>query len=490
MSTLTSPRRAWVTLAVLLTGMFISLLDATIVNVALPSIRVSLNASESALSWIISGYALGLGLALIPAGRIGDRIGHKWVFITGLALFTAASMACGIAADDTQIVIARVLQGVAGGIYLPAVGSFIQLLFTGKDRGKAFGILGAVIGLSSAFGLIIGGLIIQAFGTADGWRWVFFVNLPVGIIAVIASIIILPTKEKHLDAKAGLDLFGALILAAGLVAILVPLIDGQQEGWPLWTWVCLVGGVVLVALFGLWEAGVARRGHSPLVPPTLFKHVSFTMGTILALVYFAGFTSIFFTLSILWQSGLGHSALESGLFTLPFAIGTLFGSIMSQRLVVKLGRTVLLLGAALVTLGLGSFWLILVLVPATDLNDFIFIAPLLVAGLGNGFFLAPNIQFIIATVDNSEAGAASGVINTMQRLGTAIGVAVIGSILFGSLVITGAPPSAADLAVAFSHSSMLAMGMSTIFAFLAFLLIFALPRNVSQHGQRPVVVAE
>jgi EmrB/QacA subfamily drug resistance transporter len=483
-------RRAWITLAVLLTGMFISLLDATIVNVALPSIRTSLNASESSLSWIISGYALGLGLALIPAGRIGDRIGHKWVFITGLALFTATSMACGLAANDTQIVIWRVLQGVAGGIYLPAVGSFIQLLFVGKERGKAFGILGAVIGLSSAFGLIIGGLIIQAFGTADGWRWVFFVNLPVGIIAVIASIIILPTKEKHLDSKAGLDLFGALILATGLVAILVPLIEGQQEDWPLWTWLSLLGGVVLVALFGLWESGVAKRGHSPLVPMTLFHHASFTMGTILALVYFAGFTSIFFTMSILWQSGLGHSALESGFFTLPFAIGTLFGSILSQRLVTKLGRNVLSLGAAMVTLGLGAFWLILLVVPAGDLNDWIFILPLLVAGLGNGFFLAPNIQFIVATVDNSEAGAASGVINTMQRVGTAIGVAVIGSILFGSLVITGRPPTANDIAVAFSHSSMLAMGMSAILAFVAFLLIFALPKNISMHGPRPVAIPD
>jgi len=483
-------RRAWFTLAVLLTGMFISLLDATIVNVALPSIRVSLNASESSLSWIISGYALGLGLALIPAGRIGDRIGHKWVYITGLALFTATSMACGLAMDDTQIVIWRVLQGVAGGIYLPAVGSFIQLLFHGRERGKAFGILGAVIGLSSAFGLIIGGLIIEAFGSADGWRWVFFVNLPVGIFAVIASIIILPTKEKHLEAKAGLDLFGALILAAGLIAILVPLIQGQQEDWPLWTWLSLVGGVVLVALFGLWEAGVAKRGHSPLVPMTLFHHASFTMGTILALVYFAGFTSIFFTMSILWQAGLGHSALESGFFTLPFALGTLFGSIASQRLVTKLGRNVLSLGAAMVTLGLGAFWLILLVIPASDLNDWIFILPLLIAGLGNGFFLAPNIQFIVSTVANTEAGAASGVINTMQRLGTAIGVAVIGSILFGSLVITGRPPTQNDIAVAFSHSAMLAMGMSAILAFVAFLLIFALPKNVAQGGPRVVTIPD
>ena len=485
-----APRRSWIILGVLLAGMFISLLDATIVNVALPSIRTSLNATESTLSWIISGYALGLGLALIPAGRIGDRIGHKWVFITGLVLFTATSMACGFAADDTQIVIARVLQGVAGGIYLPAVGSFIQLLFQGKERGKAFGILGAVIGLSSAFGLIIGGLIIQAAGPEEGWRWVFFVNLPVGVISAIAAIILLPTKEKHLEKKAGLDLFGGLILAAALVAVLIPLIEGQQEDWPLWTWVCLGAGIVGVAIFGLWESGVAKRGHSPLVPPSLFHHVSFTMGTILALVYFAGFTSIFFTMSIFWQAGLGHTALESGLFTLPFAIGTLFGSILSQRLVIKLGRSVLLLGAAMVALGLGAFWLILLTVPVENLVDWVFIAPLLVAGLGNGFFLAPNIQFIIATVDNSEAGAASGVINTMQRLGTAIGVAIIGSIIFGSLEIAGKPPTANDVAVAFTHSSMLAMGASALMALVAFLLIFALPKNVSQQGPRPVVISD
>jgi EmrB/QacA subfamily drug resistance transporter len=477
-----SNRRSWFTLAVLLTGMFIALLDATIVNVALPTIRTSLNASESTLSWIISGYALGLGLALIPAGRVGDRIGHKWVFIVGLSLFTFASAMCGLAQNDTEIVVWRVLQGVAGGIYIPAVGSFIQLLFVGRQRGKAFAILGSVIGISSAFGLIIGGLLIQAFGNADGWRWVFFVNLPVGIIAVIAAIIVVPAHEKGLDRKSGLDLFGALILATGLIAILVPLIEGQQVGWPLWTWATLAGGIILILLFGLWEASVTKRGKNPLVPLKLFTHASFTFGTILALVYFAAFTSIFFTLSLLWQSGLGHSALDAGVLTLPFALGTFVASSQSQRVVAKLGRSALLLGSGMVAVSLGTTWALLAFMPSSDLNTWILAGPLLIGGIGNGFFLAPNIQFIIASVDGRDAGAGSGVVNTMQRLGTAIGIAIIGSILFGSLNVTGVPPTAMDVANAFGYSASLAMGMSAILAFVAFGLVFALPRKVAQQG--------
>jgi MFS family permease len=181
-------RRAWQALIVLLAGMFIALLDTTIVNVALPTIRTSLDASESTLSWIISGYALAFGLALIPAGRLGDRYGHKWVFVTGIALFTLASLACGVAQDDLQLVIARVVQGLAGGLFVPAVTAFIQLLFPPQARGKAFAIMGAVIGVSSALGPIVGGLIIQAAGEESGWRLVFFVNLPVGLATVIAVV--------------------------------------------------------------------------------------------------------------------------------------------------------------------------------------------------------------------------------------------------------------------------------------------------------------
>jgi EmrB/QacA subfamily drug resistance transporter len=488
MSVSHAPRKSWIALTVLLAGLTIALLDATIVNVALPSIRDSLNASESTLSWIISGYALSFGIALIPAGRIGDQHGHKWVFIFGVALFTAASVACGMAADDTQIIVWRVVQGLAGGIFAPAVGSFIQLLFVGRQRGRAFAILGSVIGFSSAIGLITGGLIIQAFGSAEGWRWIFYVNLPIGIATVIAAIFILPGHEAGLEKHTGLDWFGLVLLGGGLTAILVPLIEGQQQNWPIWTWLTMAVGVIGIALFALWQVYTDRRQKTPLVPPRLYKHASFVFGTILALVYFAGFVSIFFTLSILWQAGLGHTPLEAGFVSLPFAIGTIVGSSQSSRVAARIGRTTLLIGAAAMSVGLITVWLIFSNVAGADLTIWMLVAPLFVSGVGNGFFLAPNIQFIVASVDRSDAGAASGVVNTMQRVGTAIGVAVIGSILFGSLSITGKPPTPADIANAFGHSASLAMGMSALLTVIAFALVFTLPRKTAPlNGAAPVI---
>src|SRR3954447_23823842 len=468
--------RAWRALVFLLAGMFIALLDTTIVNVALPTIRTSLDASESTLSWIISGYALAFGLALIPAGRIGDRIGHKWVFFTGIALFTVASAACGLAQSDTQLVVFRVIQGLAGGIFVPAVTAFIQLLFPGQVRGKAFAIMGAVIGVSSALGPIVGGLIIQAFGETSGWRLVFGVNLPIGVATLVAAALLLPAKHPtDPAAKAGIDWTGLLLLTAGLVALLVPLIEGQDKGWPTWTYVTLAAGVVLLVVFALWEVAYTRRGRSPLVPPHLFSHGSFTGGVILALVYFAAFTSIFFTISILWQTGLGHTALESGLVSIPFAIGSIVGASQSNRLAERLGRTVLLVGTALVSIGLISLWLVLLRVAPADLTNWALLGPLLVAGLGNGAFIAPNAQFIIATVDRAEAGAASGVVSTMQRVGSAVGIAIIGSVLFGSLTITG-PDTVAS---GFTDAAADAMAVSAAFSVAALLLVFVLPKRTS-----------
>lgn len=473
------PRRAWQALIVLLLGMFMALLDTTIVNVALPTIETSLNASEATLSWIISGYALAFGLALIPAGKVGDRLGHKWVFFAGLALFTVASVACGLAQNDLQLVVARIVQGLAGGIFVPAVTAFIQLLFPGSVRGKAFAIMGAVIGVSTALGPIVGGLIIQAFGEENGWRGVFWVNLPIGAVALIAAAFLLPERsEVETRPDTGIDWIGLLLITAGLVALLVPLIEGQDQGWPLWTYLSLAGGAVLVALFGVWEVRYTRAGHNPLVPPKLFAHPAFTGGTILALVYFAAFTSIFFTLSLLWQSGLGNSALSTGLMTLPFAVGSIIASSQSAKLTQRLGRTVLLLGTSLVAVGLISLWILLATIDAADLNHWHLLVPLFLGGLGNGAFIAPNAQFIVATVDRQDAGAASGVIATMQRVGSAVGIAVIGSVLFGSLTITG-PDTVAS---GFTHAASIAMAVSAAFGVLALLLVFALPKRVDAPG--------
>ncbi|WP_375432622.1 MFS transporter [uncultured Friedmanniella sp.] len=478
------PRRSWQVLFVLLAGMSIALLDTTIVNVALPTIRTSLDASESTLSWIISGYALAFGLALIPAGRLGDRLGHKWVFFAGIALFTLASAACGFAQSDTQLVVFRVVQGLAGGIFVPAVTAFIQLLFPGPVRGKAFAIMGAVIGVSSALGPIVGGLIIQAFGDTSGWRLVFGVNLPIGVATLVAAAVLLPGRHEGADqAPAGIDWTGLLLLSAGLVGLLVPLIEGQEKGWPLWTYLTIAAGVVLLVLFALWEVSYSRRGRSPLVPPRLFQHPAFTGGVVLALVYFAAFTSIFFTISLLWQSGLGHTALQSGVVSIPFAIGSIVASSQSNRLSRKLGRNVLVIGTVLVVVGLAWMWLLLTQTDAANLTHWDLLVPLLLAGLGNGAFIAPNADFIIATVDRPDAGAASGVVSTMQRVGSAVGIAIIGSVLFGSLTVRGPGPDA--LATGFIDAAADAMAVSTAFAVAALLLVFALPKRTSAGGPQP-----
>jgi len=479
-------RRAWQALIVLLAGMFMALLDTTIVNVALPSIQTSLTASEATLSWIISGYALAFGLALIPAGRIGDRIGHKWVFFTGLALFTLASLACGLAQNELQLIVARVVQGLAGGMFVPAVTAVIQLMFPPRFRGKAFAIMGSVIGVSTALGPIVGGLIIEAFGVENGWRLVFWVNLPIGIVALIAAAILLPAgtgtaSEPGAAASSRIDWVGLLLVSAGLVALLVPLIEGQDRGWPLWTYLVLAAGALLIVAFGAWEVRVSKAGRSPLVPPHLFSHPAFTGGVILALVYFAAFTSIFFTISILWQAGLGHTALESGLVSIPFAIGSIIASSQSNRLTQRLGRTVLVLGVALVTVGLIWVWLVLLLTDPADLTHWLLLPPLFIAGLGSGAFIAPNVSFIVATVDRTEAGAASGVVGVMQRVGSAAGIAVVGSVFFGTLVVAGPGPEA--LATGFTDSATSAMAVSAALSVVALLLVFLLPKRVEVPGR-------
>ena len=346
-------------------------------------------------------------------------------------------------------------------------------MFTARERGRAFAILGATIGFSTALGPLAGGLIIQAFGAESGWRLVFGVNIPIGILAVVAAVVVLPGGAEN--AGGGADWLGLVLLTAGLVALLTPLIEGQQENWPWWTYASMAGGTALIALFALWERRLEKTHGYPLVPPRLFSHGSFTGGVVLALVYFAAFTSIFFTIALLWQVGLGHSALQSGLVAMPFAIGSIIGASQSDTVALRFGRLVLVVGLGMVAVGITAVWLVLALCPPTEYNGWQLLAPLLVAGIGSGLFIAPNASFIVATVERADAGAASGVIGTMQRIGSAIGIAVIGTVLFGTLHVIPGPGA---LATAFGHSATLAMGVSAVLSVAAFGLVFALPRAV------------
>ncbi|BBZ42030.1 MFS transporter [Mycobacterium conspicuum] len=461
-------------MAVLLAGAFMALLDSTIVNVAVPTIRTSIGASNATLSWIVSGYALAFGLALIPAGRIGDRIGHKWVFIGGLSLFTLASLACGLAQEDAQLVAARAVQGLAGGLFYTPINALIQLMFVDRQRGRAFSLRAATIGVSMACGPLAGGLIIQAFGPGVGWRLVFAINIPIGVLAVAAALRLLPGRADPRAFSA--DWPGLGLLSAGLVALLAALIEGQQLGWPVWTYLSLAAAVVTIVVFVRWQRRVENRGGTPVVPPRLFKHRSFAGGVLVGLVDFAAFMSIFFTIAMLWQAGLSHSALQSGLVVMPFAVGIVVGAARSAAFAARFGRGALVIALGLVAVGMSAAWLVLAVTPAACYSGWQLAVPLLVAGAGNGIFIAANLDFIVATVEPADAGAASGIICTTQRVGSSIGTAVASTVLFGTLHFDRVPNS---VALAFAHSATAAMAVSASLSVVAFVLVFILPADES-----------
>ncbi len=474
---------AWRMVVPLLIGAFMALLDVTIVNVALPSIRTGIGASDTTLAWVVSGYTLAFGLTLIPAGRLGDLYGHRRLFIVGLVLFTLTSLVAGLVQNPAELIAIRALQGFSAGLFNPAIVAFFQVLFQGPVRARVFGLFGAVIGISSAIGPLLGGFLIQLGGETDGWRWIFLVNVPIGIVALVLSWRLLPGREIQGEAEQRrklvdmLDPIGLLLLVAALLALLVPLVEGQGQGWPLWTWLSLVGAVVLLIALLVWERRVEGRGYVPIVAVSLLRRASFAAGTGLSLVYFGAFTSIFFTLSILLQTGLGYSALETGLIVTPFALGSLVTAANSDKFAARMGRNVLSLGTLMVVVGL-SLTLFVLWDRAPDPEPWLLAIPLLLAGAGNGLFIAPNTSFILATVDPRQAGAASGLVSTAQRIGTAIGVAIISSVLFGTLSVGADGP-----APAFLHSAELALSVSIALSVGAFLFVFALPHQVRRPGR-------
>ena len=295
----------WRALGVCLIAGFMTLLDVSIVNVALPPIQSGLGASSAEVSWVVSGYALTFGLVLVSSGRLGDDRGRRKMFLLALGLFTATSAVAGLAVDPTMLVGARLLQGVAGGMLNPQVIGFIQQLFSGRERGRAFGLFGAAIGVSTAVGPLLGGLLLQWGGEAEGWRWVFYVNVPIGIAALVLGAKLLPRDEVS-GQRRPLDLVGALLLGAGVVALMYPLVVSEGNAASAPWWLLGVSALFLLVFVG-WERRARRTHGHPLVNFGLLRTRSYALGTSLSLLYFAGFTSIFFVLTLYFQQGRAYS---------------------------------------------------------------------------------------------------------------------------------------------------------------------------------------
>ncbi|WP_371477756.1 MFS transporter [Kitasatospora sp. NBC_00315] len=480
----------WHALAVCLVAGFMTLLDVSIVNVALPSIRSGLDMSESGLQWVLSGYALTFGLALVPAGRLGDARSRRAVFMVGLALFTATSVLAGAARTEEWLVAARLAQGVAGGILVPQVSGFIQQLFQGAERGRAFGLLGATIGVSTAVGPLLGGLLIQAFGTEEGWRWVFYVNLPIGLVALPLAYRLLPAPAPPKAAPAGgprrrgdFDPVGVLLLGAGTILLLLPFV--QREQWhSAAKWLLLPLALALLAAFAGWEVRYARR-REPLVSMSLFRARPYALGTLLSLVYFAGFTAIFFIFTLYLQSGLHYSALAAGLAVTPFALGSGAAAAVGGRVVHRVGRPLVTGGLVLVAFGLAVAGGVVHLWSGPHVG-WLTAAPLLVAGIGSGLVISPNQALTLDGVPVARAGSAAGVLQTAQRIGSAAGIAAVGSVFFARLA--GHP---GDWAGAFQ------LGLAVAIGFVLLALATALAdvlsggtgagpaRTASAHAVRP-----
>ncbi|HEX3906429.1 MAG TPA: MFS transporter [Mycobacteriales bacterium] len=424
-----SPALSTAGLITILVGVLLPLIDFFIVNVALPTMQHDLHATTALLELVVSGYATAYAVLLVLGGRLGDAHGRRRLFLVGIASFTLTSLLCGIAPSATTLVIARVLQGASAALMVPQTLSTIQATGTPASRSKALGWLGATGGLAAVTGQLLGGVLVSANIGGSGWRAIFFVNIPVGVIGLILAARYVP--ETHAVRRTQIDVLGTLLLAVTLVAVLIPLTEGRALGWPVWSWVLLALAPVSAIGFGYVERSLERTGGAPLVPPSVLEHNSMRRGLILAVPFFATFGAFMFVYALVTQGYLGFGPLRAGLAMGPMAVLFLLASLATTRLVAEYGRKVIAAGALIQLVGL----LILIATflawwPHISVYDLM--PGLAVMGMGQGLILSPLYRVVLSDVPQEVAGAGSGVLTTTQQTSLALGVALIGS-LFVSL---------------------------------------------------------
>ncbi len=415
------PRR-WRILAVTLVVGFMSLLDVTIVNVAIPSIQEGLDSSASTVQWVVSGYALTFGLTLVAGGRLGDAYGRRRLMLGGLVGFVLASAAVGLAPTAELVIVARLLQGAAAGLLTPQGSGLIQELFSGAERGRAFGYFGLTVSIASAAGPLLGGLIIAAAGPELGWRLLFLINVPIGLAAMVAVARLVPPPRDD-GAPDRIDVAGAVLLGLSVVCLLYPLVSIEAgRRLPL---VLLVGVPVFAYAFGRWEHRLVRRGHAPLLDLELLRRLpGYGSGMLIGTLYFTGFTGVFLTASVWLQDSREVSALHAGLLLTPFALGSAISSPLAGRFVNRVGRplTVVALATMMAAVAAAA-----VVGPGRTTDELVWaLAPFLfLAGLGGGAVVSPNITLTLSEVPPRMGGAAGGALQTGQRIGSSIGAALL-----------------------------------------------------------------
>lgn len=427
-------RLRWRILLVILGAIFMSLMSVSVVNVALASIREGLGASQSDLQWVLSGYALTFGVVLVSAGRAGDLMGRGGFFLLGVGIFTVSSIAAGLAVDTNWLNAARFAQGVGSGFINPQGVGMIQQYFRGPERGRAFGFFGTAVGVSVAIGPVLGGLLIQLGGPELGWRLTFLINVPFGILTLVLGWLWFPRPLLHAPQSgehkglSSLDPFGALIFGLGVLAVLYPFVETDHNRL---IWLLLPGGLLLFYLWVKWERWYEQRGFSPMVDLDIFRTPSYRNGSIIMSLYFLGMTSVWVLVPLYVQLGVGFSAFEAGMIGIPSALLSAVSANWAGRQVNRHGRMVVIGGLGMVILGIMLSISVVLLHNYYQISIWWLLLSLGFFGLGQGSTISPNQTLTLAEVPISYASSSGAIMQTGQRIGTSVGIAVITALVFG-----------------------------------------------------------
>jgi EmrB/QacA subfamily drug resistance transporter len=453
-------KNRWLILGIVLAAEIMDLLDSTIVNVAGPSLKDELYATPSGLQWVIGGYTLTLGAGLVLGGRLADRYSRRNVFLLGLISFTITSLLCAIAPNINSLIAFRLIQGFAGAMVLPHVIGFIRDVFPPEELGKAFAIFGPVFGLGGILGPIIGGFIIDGNLASTGWRAVFLVNIPIGIINIALAWKYLPKRASDHSIK--IDLVGSILIISSSGLLLLPLIQGQESGWPLWTFISLAASLFGFGIFALQQRWVISRNRTPLVNPDIFKSKTYNLGLAGIFTFFAGFTGVYLIITLFLQIGEGYSARGAGIANIAIALGTAIGGALSGAVLAdKFGTRVLQFGAIAQIIGA-----LLLFIALPDMQSFNFwhIAPgMLVSGFGTGLVVAALFDAILLAIKDELVGSASGVLSAIQSIGSSVGVAIFGTVFFNKITTDGIDQG-------FRSALLLQVGLVSTFLLITFFL--------------------
>ncbi|WP_375195308.1 MFS transporter [Sphingobium sp.] len=478
-----SGRRRSMALAIVATAMVLDLVDMTIVNVAVPTLQAQLRASDAQVQWMVAGYSTIFSLLLITGGRLGDIYGYKRAFLAGVAGFTLTSLLCGLAATPDQLVVARLLQGGAAAIMLPQVMSLTQIMYAPHERMAALGLFGILGGIAAVLGPVVGGALISMNLFDLGWRPIFLVNLPVGLIAVFFAARILPSGRS--DRRPRLDMKGTGLVVLLLFSLIFPLIQGRDYGWPLWGFGLMAMSLPLGIVLARHSQARMRHDGSPLIVPELFLMRAFTIGLLTTLAFQMATGGLLFTLALALQRGMGFTAAQVGLAHVPYAFGASFAiGMLSRKALPRLGPVIISWGALLMAVSLVALAMLLEWPGAAAGHPLMLAPPLLTMGLGMGLAAGPLPPCTLSEVDVGHAGSASGLLKATQQLGSAIGAAAIGTLFFA--VQPDDSGSGEQAIEAFSLSA----GVIAVILLIAAVIAFAIPRQLRIRGAGPLAGEE